>query len=170
MSTEFPLSFDLLYQDYSLRVYRWAYRLLRHQQAAEDATQETFLRTWRYLGNFDPAKGALSSWLYRITVQVIRNQQVPAQGHDAPFSRDHLPWGVQDREAVDPQVRYEGNAEQLAVALEALPHHVQLAILLRASGYREVEIARHVGRTPRTVRNWQALGRAQLVEAVEGTR
>ncbi|HEY6407200.1 MAG TPA: sigma factor [Ktedonobacteraceae bacterium] len=57
MSTELPLSFDHLYQDYSLRVYRWAYRLLRHQQAAEDATQETFLRAWRYLGNFDPEKG-----------------------------------------------------------------------------------------------------------------
>ena len=64
MSTELPLSFDLLYQDYSLHVYHWAYRLLRHQQAAEDATQETFLRAWRYLGNFDPEKGALSSWLF----------------------------------------------------------------------------------------------------------
>ena len=80
MSTELPLSFDLLYQDYSRRVYRWAYRLLRHQQAAEDATQETFLRAWRYLANFDPAKGALSSWLYRMTVQVIRNQQEPFPG------------------------------------------------------------------------------------------
>ena len=93
MSTELPLSFDHLYQDYSLRVYRWAYRLLRHQQAAEDATQETFLRAWRYLANFDPEKGALSSWLYRITVQVIRNQQSHSQWHDAPVSLDHVTLG-----------------------------------------------------------------------------
>ena len=170
MSTELPLSFDLLYQDYSLRVYRWAYRLLRHQQAAEDATQETFLRAWRYLGNFDPEKGALSSWLYRITVQVIRNQQGHSQGHDAPVSLDHLLWDVQDREAVDPQARYQGNAEQVAVALGALPQNERLALVLQASGYREVEIARVVGRTSRTVRNWLASGRAQLVEAVEGAR
>jgi RNA polymerase sigma-70 factor, ECF subfamily len=170
MSAELPLSFDLLYQDYSLRVYHWAYRLLRHQQAAEDATQETFLRAWRYLGNFDPEKGALSSWLYRITVQVIRNQQGHSQGHDAPVSLDHGLWDVQDREAVDPQGRYEGNAEQVAVALGALPHHVQLTLVLRARGYREVEIARRVGKTSRTVRYWLASGRKQLVEAVEGAR
>lgn len=170
MSTELPLSFDLLYQDYSRRVYRWAYRLLRHQQAAEDATQETFLRAWRYLGNFDPEKGALSSWLYRITVQVIRNQQSLSQWHDAPVSLNHGLCDVQDRRTVDLQGRYEGNAEQVAVALGALPHHVQLVLVLRASGYREVEIGRVVGRTSRTVRNWLASGRAQLVEAVEGAR
>ena len=170
MNTEFPLSFDLLYQDYSTRVYRWAYRLLGRHEAAEDATQETFLRAWRYLGNFDPEKGALSSWLYRITVQVIRNQQGHCQGHDATVSLDHILWDVQDQRAVDPQGRYEGNAEQVAVALGALPHHVQLALVLRASGYGEVEIGRFVGRTSRTVRNWLSSGRTHLAEAMEGAR
>jgi DNA-directed RNA polymerase specialized sigma24 family protein len=51
-----------------------------------------------------------------------------------------------------------------------LPHHERLAILLRASGYREVEIGRVVGRTSRTVRTWLASGRKQLVETVEGAR
>ena len=170
MSTELPLSFDLLYQDYSLRVYRWANRLLRHQQAAEDATQETFLRAWRYLENFDPEKGALSSWLYRITIQVIRNQQSHSQGHDTPVSLNHGLWDVQDRKAVDPQTRYQGNAEQVALALGALPQNARLALLLQASGYREVEIARVVGRTSRTVRTWLTSGRKQLVEALEGAR
>jgi RNA polymerase sigma-70 factor, ECF subfamily len=170
MSIELPLSFDLLYQDYSRSVYRWAYRLLRHRQAAEDATQETFLLAWRYLGNFDPEKGALSSWLYRITVQVIRNQQGYDEGHDATVFLDHLPWDVQDREVVDTLTRYKGNAEQVAVALGALPQKARLALLLRASGYREVEIGRFVGRTSRTVRYWLASGRVQLVEAVEGAR
>jgi RNA polymerase sigma-70 factor, ECF subfamily len=170
MSTELPLSFDLLYQDHSLRVYHWAYRLLRHQQAAEGATQETFLRAWRYLGHIDPEKGALSSWLYRITVQVIRNQQSHSQRHDAPISLDHLLWDVQDREAVDPQARYDGSAEQVALALGALPQNARLALALLASGYREVEIARRFGKTSRTVRYWLASGRKRLVEAVEGAR
>jgi RNA polymerase sigma-70 factor (ECF subfamily) len=170
MSTELPLSFDHLYQDYSLRVYHWAYRLLRQQQAAEDATQETFLRAWRYLANFDPAKGALSSWLYRITVQVICNQQSHSQGHDAPVSLDHRLWDVQDREGVDPQGRYEGNAGQLVAFLGTLPQHERLALVLHASGYREVEIARRVGRTSRTVRNWLVSGRTHLAEAMEEAR
>jgi RNA polymerase sigma-70 factor, ECF subfamily len=170
MSNELPLSFDLLYQTYSLRVYRWAYCLLRHQQAAEDATQETFLRAWRYLANFDPAKGALIGWLYRMTVQVICTQRSHYQGHHATVSLDHLLCEVRDCEAADPQVRYEGNAGQLVAFLETLPHHERLALVLHASGYREVEIARRVGRTSRTVRTWLVSGRMHLAEAMEEAR
>jgi RNA polymerase sigma-70 factor, ECF subfamily len=170
MSTEFPLSFDLLYQDYSLRVYRRAYHLLRQQQAAEDATQETFLRAWRYLANFDPAKGALTGWLYRMTVQVISNQQSHSQGHNATVSLEHLLCEVRDCEAADPQVRYEGDAGQLVAFLGALPQNARLALVLHASGYREVEIARRVGRTSRTVRTWLVSGRTHLAVAMEEAR
>ena len=170
MSTELPLSFELLYQDYSRQVYRWAYRLLGSHEAAEDATQDVFLRAWRYLPNFDPEKGTLTNWLYRMTVQVILNQRSFYHMHAATFSLDHLPWEIQDPEATDPQSHYEGSAEQVALALRALPHHTRIALVLHASGYREVEIARRVGRTSRTVRNWLTSGRAQLVEAVEGAR
>jgi RNA polymerase sigma-70 factor (ECF subfamily) len=170
MSTERPLSFELLYQDYSRRVYRWAYRLLGSHEAAEDATQDIFLRAWRYLPHFDRDKGTLTSWLYRITVQVICNQRRSSQRHAALLSLEYLQWDVQDPEAADPQCRYEDNTEQLALALGALPQHVRFALVLHASGYREVEIARSVGRTSRTVRTWLVSGRAHLLEAVEGAR
>ena len=170
MSTELPLSFELLYQNYSRRVYRWAYRLLGSHEAAEDAAQDIFLRAWRYLANFDRDKGTLASWLYRITVQVICNQRRSYQGHAGLLSLDHLPWDAQDPETTDPQCHYEGNTEQLALALGTLPQHARVAPVLHASGYREVEIACYVGRTSRTVRTWLTNGRAQLMEAVEGAR
>jgi RNA polymerase sigma-70 factor (ECF subfamily) len=170
MSAELPLSFELLYQDYSRRVYLWAYRLLGSHEAAEDATQDIFLRAWRYLPNFDPEKGTLTSWLYHMTVQVICNQRRSNPWHAAPFSLEHLQWDVQDPVAVDPQCRYDGSAEQLALALGALPHHTRLALVLHASGYPEVEIARLVGRTSRTVRTWLTSGRVHLLEAMEEVR
>jgi RNA polymerase sigma-70 factor, ECF subfamily len=170
VNTGVSLSFDLLYLAYYPRVYKWAYRLLHHHETAEDVAQETFLRAWRYLANFDPAKGALSSWLYRITVQTASNQAYVRKAHLAAVSLDHLPYEVQDREAADPQARYDGSTEQVALALGALPHNERLALALLASGYREVEIARRVGKTSRTVRYWLTSGRAQLVEAVEGAR
>jgi RNA polymerase sigma-70 factor (ECF subfamily) len=170
MSNELPLSFDLLYLAYSPRVYRWAYRLLHHPEAAEDATQETFLRVWRYLATFDPEKGTFSSWLYRITVQATIDQAGYRKARLATISVDHLPWEVQDREAADPQTRYQGSADQVAVALRALPHNERLTLALLASGYREVEIARRVGKTPRTVRNWFTSGRKHLAQAMEGER
>jgi RNA polymerase sigma-70 factor (ECF subfamily) len=170
MSAERPLSFELLYQDYSRRVYLWAYRLLGSPEAAEDATQDIFLRAWRYLPNFDRDKGNLTSWLYRMTVQVICNQRRSNPWHAALLSLEHLQWDVQDPEAADPQCRYEGNNEQLALALGALPQHARVALVLHASGYCEEEIALSVGRTSRTVRNWLTSGRAHLMKAVEGAR
>jgi DNA-directed RNA polymerase specialized sigma24 family protein len=77
---------------------------------------------------------------------------------------------VQDSEAADPQCRYVGNAEQLALALGALPQHTRVALVLQALGYREGEIARYMGRTSRSVRNWLVSGRAHLLEAVEEAR
>jgi RNA polymerase sigma-70 factor (ECF subfamily) len=170
MSNELPLSFDLLYLAYYPRVYRWAYRLLHHHEAAEDVTQETFLRAWRYLATFDPEKGAFPSWLYRMTYQVTSDQVGFRKVRLATISLDNLPWEMQDREAADPQTRYAGSAEQVAVALEALTHNERLALALLARGYREVEIARRVGKTPRTVRNWFASGRTHLIQAMEVER
>ena len=169
MSNELPLSFDLLYLAYYPRVYRWAYHLLHHHEAAQDATQETFLRAWRYRGTFDPAKGVISSWLYRMTVQTTIDQAGYRKVRLATVSLDHLSWEMQDREAADPQTRYTGSAEQVSTALAVLPQHERLALALLASGYREVEIARRVGKTTRTVRNWLASGRAQLRQRMEET-
>jgi RNA polymerase sigma-70 factor, ECF subfamily len=167
MSDDLAPSFAPLYQAYYPRVYRWAYRLLKHHEAAEDAAQETFLRAWRYLATFDPAQSAFSTWLYRMAVQVARNQIDYRNVRLGTLSLDSLPWEVHDREAADPQTRYEGRAEQVAVALSTMPRCECEALALYAAGYHEVEIASLVGKTPRTVRNWLARGRAQLAQRME---
>ena len=43
-------------------------RALDVAQDAEDAAQEVFLRAWRKAATYEPAKGAVSTWLYRIAV------------------------------------------------------------------------------------------------------
>jgi RNA polymerase sigma-70 factor (ECF subfamily) len=170
MSNELLLSFEHLYLAYYPHVYRWAYRLLHHHKTAEEVTQETILRAWRYLGTFDPARSGFSSWLYRITVQVTSDQAGYRKACLATISLDNLPWEVHGPEAADPQTRYAGSAKQVAAALGSLPHNERLALGLLASGYREVEIARRVGKTPRTVRTWLASGRTHLLQAMEGER
>ena len=42
------------------------YRMLGSATEAEDLVQETLLRAWRAYGRFDPAKGSLRTWLYKI--------------------------------------------------------------------------------------------------------
>jgi RNA polymerase sigma factor (sigma-70 family) len=43
-----------------------ARRILRRQDLAEEATQDTFMRVWRAARTFDPQKGAARTWLYAI--------------------------------------------------------------------------------------------------------
>lgn len=60
-------AFEQLVQRYEHKLYRLCLTLLREPAAAEDATQDSLLRVWRALASFDPARAALSTWLYAIT-------------------------------------------------------------------------------------------------------
>ena len=55
-----------LYDRYASLVYRLALRILANPQEAEDLTQEIFLTLWRS-GNYNPARGSLSSFLTVMT-------------------------------------------------------------------------------------------------------
>lgn len=54
-------------------VYRLAYSILLHQEDAEDVTQEALVYAFRNVPRYDPARGAVRTWLYTITVSRCRN-------------------------------------------------------------------------------------------------
>lgn len=62
-----PDAFDALVGCLYEPIYRLAYRLLRHPQDAEDATQEVFLKAWRHLPQFR-GTAQFTTWLYAIAV------------------------------------------------------------------------------------------------------
>jgi RNA polymerase sigma-70 factor (ECF subfamily) len=62
-----------LLQEYVPRVYRFALRLTRNPHAAEDLTQETFLRAWRSHELLRHPQAA-RVWLFRIAANLWRDQ------------------------------------------------------------------------------------------------
>ena len=58
-----------LVQEHADSVYRLAYRLSGNQHDAEDLTQETFMRVFRSLKNYQP--GTFEGWLHRITTNLF---------------------------------------------------------------------------------------------------
>ncbi len=57
--------FARLVEAYSGVIYRLGLKMLDDPQDAEDVLQETFIKAYRHLKNFD-GRSSLSTWLYRI--------------------------------------------------------------------------------------------------------
>ncbi len=68
-----PNAFALLFEQYKNLIYRTALLMLDDSSEAEDALQEVFLRVHHSLKQYQPEKGAFTTWLHRITVNYCLN-------------------------------------------------------------------------------------------------
>jgi RNA polymerase sigma-70 factor (ECF subfamily) len=68
-------AFAEVFDQYKNLVYRTAYLMLGDAHDAEDALQDVFWQVYRALSSYDPAKGAFTTWLHRITVNYCLNRQ-----------------------------------------------------------------------------------------------
>jgi RNA polymerase sigma-70 factor (ECF subfamily) len=68
-----------LHAQFANLVYSVAYRVLNDQMAAEEVTQDTFMRLWHKSYTFDPEKGRFITWLLTVTrrlaIDVLRQRQ-----------------------------------------------------------------------------------------------
>jgi RNA polymerase sigma-70 factor (ECF subfamily) len=84
--------FSRLVDTYSSAIYRLGIKMLEDPQDAEDILQETFIKAYRHLKDFD-GRSSLSTWLYRIAtneaLMLIRKRknlplslEVPAENQE----------------------------------------------------------------------------------------
>jgi len=66
-------AFDVLVERHRRAVYQVCYRFVNNHEDASDLAQDAFVRAWRGLKNFR-GQSALSTWLYRIAVNVCLNR------------------------------------------------------------------------------------------------
>jgi RNA polymerase sigma-70 factor, ECF subfamily len=59
-------AFAYLYDNYSAAINGVIYRLVDNVEVAEDVLQETFVKIWNNLSNYDPIKGRLFTWMINI--------------------------------------------------------------------------------------------------------
>lgn len=62
-------AFRTLVEHYQGMVYSFAFRLLCDDKEAEDITQDTFVRVWLHLSDYDETK-KFTTWLYAITTNL----------------------------------------------------------------------------------------------------
>jgi RNA polymerase sigma-70 factor (ECF subfamily) len=147
--------FDTFVNDYRDRAVRIAWRLLGGDAAAaEDVTQEAFVRAYRGLAGFrDEAK--LSTWFYRILVNEVRRYQrwrmMFARAIADEREPDAIPDPISDRDAPrpDPALR-----RRIGDAITALPRGQREAfVLVHLEGLTVVEAASATGRAVGTMKS-----------------
>lgn len=66
-------AFDVIVHRHRRAVYQVCYRFVNNHEDASDLAQDAFIRAWKGLKNFK-GQSALSTWLYRIAVNVCLNR------------------------------------------------------------------------------------------------
>ncbi len=135
-----------LFDAHHRRIYSLAYRYLRNPADAEDVLQETFIRAYRALSTYDPARGLnFAVWINRIGIHcsinaLRRNKRRGGRGlEDEAVSAlaDRHPDSDPERTARNRQVR-----ERVGEALERLTPKQRMIFTLRHyEGYSTREIA-----------------------------
>jgi RNA polymerase sigma-70 factor (ECF subfamily) len=154
-------SWDELVRQHADRVYRLAYRLSGNQHDAEDLTQETFIRVFRSVQNYQP--GTFEGWLHRITTNLFldmvrRRSRIRMEA--LPEDYDRVPAGEPDPEQIYHDARLGAD---LQAALDSLPPEFRAAVVLcDIEGLSYEEIGATLGVKLGTVRSRIHRGRQAL--------
>lgn len=133
------LAFRTLYQEHVGRVYALCLRLSGNPAEAEEHAQDVFVRVWERLGSFR-GESALSTWLHRLTVNVVLHARRSA-GRRA--NRVRLAEDPLELDAVPaPGPAGSAQADDLGQAIARLPAGARMVFVLHdVEGYQHDEIA-----------------------------
>lgn len=142
------------------RVFAASRRMLGDRTAAEDATQETFLRLWRNAPRWRAGGARLETWLYKVAmnlcIDTIRKRRREAPEGVAPKSVDPAPRADQILAARDRRRAVEE-------AIAALPARQRMAITLcHFEELSNIEAAEMLGVSVEAVESLLARGRRTL--------
>ncbi|MBR3722883.1 MAG: sigma-70 family RNA polymerase sigma factor [Selenomonadaceae bacterium] len=72
------VEFQNIYSQYYRKIYNYVYMQLLHREIAEDVTSDVFFAVWKNLENFDPERGNISSWLFAIAHNAVKDYRKKA--------------------------------------------------------------------------------------------
>lgn len=148
------------------RVYGFAARLLGDRAEAEDVAQEAMLRLWRAAGVWRAGEAQLSSWLYRVTVNLCTDRQ-RSRARRRAEALDDVAEPADDRADTEAALLNRERADALQSALATLPDRQRQAVVLRhIEGLSNPEIAAILEVGVEAVESLTARGKRALTAAL----
>ena len=162
-------AFEQIVLMYERRVMTLSRRLLQGNDEAQDATQEVFLKAFKYLHRLD-ARRPMEPWLMRITVNVCRDIRRKTQRRHYTFCEVPSAETETPGEGKDPYAGFawEQQRQRLWKALNDLPEKERMAVILRdVEGFSTSEVAEILGSSESTVRSQICRGRVRIKDAMD---
>jgi RNA polymerase sigma factor (sigma-70 family) len=149
--------FSALAEQYMDMVYRIALTCVRHPADAEDVTQNTMLRLYRWKGSFQSPEHA-RRWLTRVTINESK-RLLTSPWRARTLSLEELTFALPAQSSEE---------RDILQAVLALPKKYRLPLYLYYyEGYKVEEISALLKRNPSTVQTHLARGREKLKAALE---
>jgi len=120
--------FQDLFEEHKNLVFKTAYLMYGNRDDADEALQEVFILVYRSLSGYDPSKGAMTTWLHRITINYCLGHR--RKQHITQEPLDGLQMASLDAPL---ELRMQAAADQLAIreAILALSEKLRAVIILR---------------------------------------
>lgn len=145
-------SFDLLFEKYSEKLYRFSFSLLKNHEDSKEIVQETFFRVWDKRREIDSSK-SFKSFLFTISYHLIIDQ-LRLKLKDQEYRKFLKEFFKTDEVNVDSVTDYETLNRQISAVIEELPaKRKQIFTMSREQGLSHKEIAGQLNISVKTVEN-----------------
>ena len=164
-------AFERLYNAHSSRVFALCLRMSGSRSKASELTQDVFVHVWERLSSWR-GESALSSWIYRLTVNLVLSNVRGEQRRQKHEVNDDTNSENGDDVRREPKAESRGPSVHDAIDLEraiaALPNGARTVFVLHdVEGYQHDEIATMTGTAEGTCRAQLHRARKLLIEALE---
>ncbi|MFM9903507.1 MAG: sigma-70 family RNA polymerase sigma factor [Pyrinomonadaceae bacterium] len=121
--------------NFSRRIFNLAYRFTSSPDAAEDLTQDVFIRVYRSLDQYDSKQGDLANWLMRLARNLIiddyRHRQRNPQNTMADAVDDHSYHLRAAGTSAHREMERKELANQVQQGIDKLPDDLKTCVILR---------------------------------------
>lgn len=165
-----PQAARLLTQRLAPRAFAFAMRLLGDGAEAEDVVQEAMLRLWRVAAEWRQGEAKISTWLYRVVVN-LATDRLRARKRRPAVAIDEKVDPASDAPTAEASLIDMDRMTALQQALLALPERQRQAVILRhIEGLSNPEIAAVMEIGVEAVESLTARGKRALAQALAGRR
>ncbi|MFD2524091.1 RNA polymerase sigma factor [Emticicia soli] len=137
--------FNILYNNYSSALYGVLNKVIQSNDDANDLLQDTFLKIWKNIDNYDSSKGSIFTWM----MNIARNLAID-KVRSADFRDSNYNVSIEDKVLHQIDDEYQTAQDVDGIGLQKIvdklkPEYKQLIDLIYYKGYTQAEVSEEYG-------------------------